>query len=367
MTDRSPNMGQIMKMFEEILSKQEEQSQKKIEAIVHSLAGMNANIEVLESFSSKKIKSTRKYINLKEKLETDVYSQLDYLWKINSSLEIVKALKKKILEIKLREVGSTEALLKQEVTFRSGIDEEEAVETLFREVAEALESLPEEAERKPKKIAETIFDLLPSHILVKKDDLNMKPRLKEADRVELKSYVLRSIPRKHIRKELKGFYAWKKVRKPGLGAAKPPKYAVKSTVPAKRPDLPDVNELLCDHDWSYGHTRKFCYALKAKKLADPFPGRVEMEKRLAAYRAKKNKSHVMPAKKLDMKVEKSSLEKKAEKCFGANQLLGLDECPRGFFSEEKREEVRSASVIKFSSVLEKVDEEDEKVNKLATV
>eukprot|EP00924_Labyrinthula_sp_SR-Ha-C_P013616 snap_masked-scaffold_5-processed-gene-8.34-mRNA-1 protein AED:0.46 eAED:0.46 QI:0/-1/0/1/-1/1/1/0/784 len=376
-TDRAPNMKQIMKMFEEILLKQEEYSQKKIKAIVQSLAGMNANIDTLESFSLKKMqkfvrqyekqsKDTRKYINLKDKLETDVYSQLEYLGKTNSNEEIIEALKKKILEIKLRDVGSAEALLKQEVTFRNGIDEEEAVEILFREVDETLESLPEEAEKKPKKIAETIFDLLPSYIWVKKDDLNMKPRLKEANRLALKKYVLKNIPPRHVRKELNEFYAWKKAGKPGLGATKRPKYAVKSAAPAKRPDVPDVDELLCDHDWIYGHTRKFCYALKAKKPAETFPGRGEMERRLAAYRAKRNKSHVIPARKIDMKAEKSSLERKAEECFGANQLLALDECPKGFFSEKEKKKVRNASVVKFGSVLEKLDGEDGKVSQVTT-
>eukprot|EP00924_Labyrinthula_sp_SR-Ha-C_P010535 snap_masked-scaffold_70-processed-gene-0.75-mRNA-1 protein AED:1.00 eAED:1.00 QI:0/0/0/0/1/1/2/0/193 len=193
-------------MFEEILLNQEEQSQKQIEAIFNSLAGMNANIEVLDSFPlkrmqkfvrkhEKQIKSTRKYINMKDRLDTDAYSQLDYLGKINFNEEIIQVLKKKTLEIMLQEVGKVELM------------REKAVEILLKEVNEALGLLPEEAEIKPKKTAETILDLLPSHIWVKKDDLNMKPCLMEVNHVELKSYVLKSIPPKHIRKELKEFYA----------------------------------------------------------------------------------------------------------------------------------------------------------------
>eukprot|EP00924_Labyrinthula_sp_SR-Ha-C_P010536 snap_masked-scaffold_70-processed-gene-0.74-mRNA-1 protein AED:1.00 eAED:1.00 QI:0/0/0/0/1/1/2/0/186 len=82
--------------------------------------------------------------------------------------------------------------------------------------------------------------------------------------------------------------------------------------------------------------------------------------------AKKNKSHVISAKKLDMKVEKIGLEKMTESCFEENQLLALDECPRDFFLLERKEK-GIASAIKFGSFLQRVDEGDGEVNKIATV
>eukprot|EP00924_Labyrinthula_sp_SR-Ha-C_P014154 snap_masked-scaffold_77-processed-gene-0.34-mRNA-1 protein AED:1.00 eAED:1.00 QI:0/-1/0/0/-1/1/1/0/397 len=364
MSERAPNMAQVMKMFEEILLKQQEESQRRMEAMLNNFAGMQAEISTLESFTLRSMEKfiyqyerinedQRKYVMLRQKLGKLVYKQMECLGCLGSNDEIINAIKKKIVRVKVEDAGSAEGLIRKQVVFKKEMDEEEAVEVLFQEVEEVLSLLPPESRRKPRKIAKAIFDLLPKHIWVRYDDLNLKPELEEADRQELKKYILSCIPPRHVRKEFKVFCADKiKSTKQHPVASRKQKYEIKSAqMPKDQGQLPKGNELLCEHDWIYGHTQRFCYEKKAGKPALPYPGLDEMQRRLARYKERKKEKLYEMTKSASIKKEEDKVEDMAKEYFGSKMFRAVGGCPNKFFGGKKDTEIGSVKLNEVKSVI----------------
>eukprot|EP00924_Labyrinthula_sp_SR-Ha-C_P000042 augustus_masked-scaffold_60-processed-gene-0.71-mRNA-1 protein AED:0.69 eAED:0.69 QI:0/-1/0/1/-1/1/1/0/2071 len=351
-------------MFEEILLKQQEESQRRMEAMLNNFAGMQAEISILESFTLRSMEKfiyqyerinedQRKYVMLRQKLGKLVYKQMECLGCLGSNDEIINAIKKKIVRLKVEDAGSAEGLIRKQVVFKKEMDEEEAVEVLFQEVEEVLSLLPPESRRKPRKIAKAIFDLLPKHIWVRYDDLNLKPELEEADRQELKKYILSCIPPRHVRKEFKVFCADKiKSTKQHPVASRKQKYEIKSAqMPKDQGQLPKGNELLCEHDWIYGHTQRFCYEKKAGKPALPYPGLDEMQRRLARYKERKKEKLYEVTKSASIKKEEDKVEDMAKEYFGSKMFRAVGGCPNKFFGGKKDTEIGSVKLNEVKSVI----------------
>eukprot|EP00924_Labyrinthula_sp_SR-Ha-C_P005510 augustus_masked-scaffold_62-processed-gene-0.16-mRNA-1 protein AED:1.00 eAED:1.00 QI:0/-1/0/0/-1/1/1/0/2107 len=365
---RKLNMNGIMRMFAEmmkehreefgrILERQKEDHKREMQSVINSMGGRHADIHVLEEFTLKSMErfiyeyerelpEQREYISLRSKLGKIPYKQFECLGQLGSNEDIIEALKKKVVKIRVESAGSAGGLIKDQLKFKQNMDEEEAVEILFQEVEEILSYLPPHAERKGKSIAKAIFSLLPPHIWVRKEDLSLKPELKDDDRTALKEYVLASIPPKHIRKELKVYFSGQSKGKPNVeskvtnkkmpAVSKKVKYAVKVAKPAvKQEGVQRDAQLLCDHDWQYGHTKPYCYDAKAGNPAKPYPGKEEMERRLKMYLQRKSQTGVIAAKNISN--AESVMEEKARKYFGASNFTVLDEVPEGLFNESKNE------------------------------
>eukprot|EP00924_Labyrinthula_sp_SR-Ha-C_P003155 augustus_masked-scaffold_15-processed-gene-0.43-mRNA-1 protein AED:1.00 eAED:1.00 QI:0/0/0/0/1/1/2/0/2053 len=351
-------------MFEEILLKQQEESQRRMEAMLDNFAGMQAEISILERFTLRSMEkfiyqyeriseNQRKYVMLRQKLGKLVYKQMECLDCLSSNEEIIGAIKKKIIRLKVEDAGSAEGLIRKQVVFKKEMDEEEAVEFLFQEVEEVISLLPSESRRKPRKFAKAIFDLLPKHIWVGYDDLNLKPELEEVDRETLKKYILSCIPPRHVRKEFKMFCADKfKSTKQHPVPARKQKYEIKyAQLPKDQDQLPKGNELLCEHDWIYGHTQRYCYEKKAGKPALPYPGLDEMQRRLARYRERKKEKLYEVTKAASMKKEEDKVEDMAKEYFGSKAIRVVGSCPYEFFGGKNSKEMGNVKANGMRGVL----------------
>eukprot|EP00924_Labyrinthula_sp_SR-Ha-C_P003349 augustus_masked-scaffold_15-processed-gene-6.56-mRNA-1 protein AED:1.00 eAED:1.00 QI:0/0/0/0/1/1/3/0/1302 len=357
MSERAPNMGQVMKMFEEILLKQQEESQRRMEAMLDNFAGMQAEISILESFTLRSMEkfiyqyerineNQRKYVMLRQKLGKLVYKQMECLGCLSSNDEIINAIKKKIIRLKVEDAGSAEGLIRKQVVFKKEMDEEEAVEVLFQEVEEVLSLLPSESRRKPRKIAKAIFDLLPKHIWVRYDDLNLKPELEEADREALKKYILSCIPPRHVRKELKKHFSnqdstkissetkSEKEKMPLVN--KKVKYVVKAAKPASKQSSSVAAKALTNVESEVEQKAKKYFGVSSFTVLDEVPEGLFIE-------------------------ENNDLIVKARKYFGTNQVVASTECSKEFFMKEEKEEVRSVTEMEMKTTGKAKFEEKEEV------
>eukprot|EP00924_Labyrinthula_sp_SR-Ha-C_P000501 augustus_masked-scaffold_27-processed-gene-0.4-mRNA-1 protein AED:1.00 eAED:1.00 QI:0/-1/0/0/-1/1/1/0/172 len=164
---RKLNMNGIMRMFAEmmkehreefgrILERQKEDHKREMQSVINSMGGRHADIHVLEEFTLKSMErfiyeyerelpEQREYISLRSKLGKIPYKQFECLGQLGSNEDIIEALKKKVVKIRVESAGSAGGLIKDQLKFKQNMDEEEAVEILFQEVEEILSYLPPHA------------------------------------------------------------------------------------------------------------------------------------------------------------------------------------------------------------------------------
>eukprot|EP00924_Labyrinthula_sp_SR-Ha-C_P010525 augustus_masked-scaffold_70-processed-gene-0.101-mRNA-1 protein AED:1.00 eAED:1.00 QI:0/0/0/0/1/1/3/0/726 len=213
--ERNLNNAQIIRLIKEVSEQQANQMAGVLETLVTSfkdfslvkLDELNSlNVGDIEDFLFQYERLTeeqKSLISVAQKLSRKVFQHLKFLGKTDTDQDIIKYLKEKIQQEKTRDLKSAEDLIKKYIYFNEDILEEQAIFIMFKEVDELLDIMPPGAEMKPRLIAEAIFEKLPDYVWVRKEDLRLKPELKQKNRDALMDYVLDSLPPLHVRSRFK--------------------------------------------------------------------------------------------------------------------------------------------------------------------
>eukprot|EP00924_Labyrinthula_sp_SR-Ha-C_P001977 snap_masked-scaffold_30-processed-gene-3.43-mRNA-1 protein AED:1.00 eAED:1.00 QI:0/0/0/0/1/1/2/0/215 len=145
----------------------------------------------------------KKRVNLNLRMDMAIFKHLKRLNVTKTNNILIKHLQEIVDEEKIKELKSPDQMILENARFKLGILEESAVKSMFSEVREILELLPEESAKSKKKICSSIFKLLPSYIWVRQDMLAIKPSLCSPDLQELEKYILECIPPYHVRLKMR--------------------------------------------------------------------------------------------------------------------------------------------------------------------
>eukprot|EP00924_Labyrinthula_sp_SR-Ha-C_P001778 snap_masked-scaffold_64-processed-gene-0.73-mRNA-1 protein AED:1.00 eAED:1.00 QI:0/-1/0/0/-1/1/1/0/352 len=303
---RNLNNAQITRLIKEVSEQQANQMAGVLETLVTSfndfslvkLDELNSlNVGDIEDFLFQYERLTeeqKSLISVAQKLSRKVFQHLKFLGKTDSDQDIIKYLKDKVQQEKRKDLKSAEDLIKKYIYFNEDILEEEAIVIMFKEVDELLDIMPPGAEMKPRLIAEAIFEKLPDYVWVRKEDLRLKPELKQKNRDALMNYVLDSLPPFHVRSRFK---STNKTKTKKLK----PKVKVEA-VENMGQDMPAelLITSLCTHCYEYGHKESKCFAKRNENPKSNIPTEPELRQKWERYKERRRERRA--AKKLAAKV-----------------------------------------------------------------
>eukprot|EP00924_Labyrinthula_sp_SR-Ha-C_P012091 augustus_masked-scaffold_26-processed-gene-3.13-mRNA-1 protein AED:1.00 eAED:1.00 QI:0/-1/0/0/-1/1/1/0/209 len=159
---------------------------------------------------------------------------------------------------------------------------------------ELLEIMASGAEMMPRLIAEVIFEKFPNYIRVRKEDLRLKPELKQRNRDALMDYVLDSLPPLHVISRFKSMNKTKSKKSK-------PKVKVKAvdTLGQKMPSKLLIANL-CTHCYEYSHKEAKGFAKRSGNPKSAIPTEPELRQKWEKYKEKRRKRRA--AKKLAARV-----------------------------------------------------------------
>eukprot|EP00924_Labyrinthula_sp_SR-Ha-C_P014491 snap_masked-scaffold_94-processed-gene-0.5-mRNA-1 protein AED:1.00 eAED:1.00 QI:0/0/0/0/1/1/2/0/774 len=303
---RSINNAQITRLIKEVSEQQANQMAGVLETLVTSFKDFSlVKLDELDSlnigdiadflFQYERLTEVQKgLVSVAQKLFRKVFQHLKILGKTDTDRDIFTYLKEKVQQEKTKNLKSAEDLIKKCIYFNEDILEEEEIVNMFKEVDELLEIMPSGAEMKPRLIAEAIFEKLPDYVWIRKEDLRLKPELKQKNRDALMDYVLDSLPPLHVRSRFKSMNKTKsKKSKPKV------KVGAVDTLGQKMPSKLLIANL-CTHCYEYGHKEAKCFAKRNGNPKSDIPTEPELRQKWEKYKERRRKGRA--AKKLAAKV-----------------------------------------------------------------
>eukprot|EP00924_Labyrinthula_sp_SR-Ha-C_P012219 snap_masked-scaffold_10-processed-gene-0.47-mRNA-1 protein AED:1.00 eAED:1.00 QI:0/0/0/0/1/1/2/0/291 len=273
---RNLNNSQTTRLTKEVFEQQANQMADILETLVTlvKLDELNSlNVGDIEDFLFQYERLTeeqKSLISVAQKLSRKVFQHLKFLGKTDTDQDIIKYLKEKVQREKTKDLKSAEDLIKKYIYFNEDILEEEVIVIMFKQVDELLNIMPPGAEMKPRIIAEAIFEKLPDYVWVRKEDLRLKPELKQKNKDALMDYVLDSLPHLHVRSRFKSSNKTK-TKKLKLKVKVEAVYNMGQDMPAEL-----LTTSLCTHCYEYGHKEPKRFAKRNGNPKSAIPAEPEL-------------------------------------------------------------------------------------------